>query len=133
MPKKKHKLAKIKRLDKGSFSLGNLLAHLIINVFTLMVVEYIVPGFKFADIYAALMAAVVIGVVNTFIRPVLQIIALPISILTLGVFAFLINVALLWSVSKIVPGFTIESFSTAIIASILMALVSWFLHKLAKD
>ena len=115
------------------FSLSDLLAHLIINVFALMVVEYIVPGFNFVDIYAALIAAVVIGAVNTFIRPVLQIIALPVSIITLGLGAFLINVTLLWWVGKIVPGFSIDSFTTAIIASIVMAFVSWFLHKLARD
>jgi len=135
MPRvKKAKIARVKKIkEKRTFSIQTLILHLIINVFTLLVVEYIIPGFDFLDIYSAVVTAVAIGVVNTFIRPILQIIALPISILTLGVFAFLINVALLWGVSKFVPGFTIDSFSTAVIASILMAMVSWFLHKLARD
>ena len=110
-----------------------LIVRLAINVFALLVVEYLVPGFKLASLTAAVVAAVVIGVVNTFIRPILQFVALPISLLTFGLFALLINVLLLWATSTFVPGFEIANFSTAIIASILLSLVSWFLHKLAQE
>lgn len=110
-----------------------LIIRLAINVFALLVVEYIVPGFILKDIWTAIVAAVAIGVVNTFIKPVLQLIALPISLLTLGIGAFLINVLLLWGTSKLVPGFYISSFMTAIIASIVLSLVTWFLHKLARE
>jgi|SRR3972149_7516279 len=106
---------------------------LALNTFTLLIVAYLVPGFNFVDLWTAIVAAVVIGIVNTFIKPVLQIIALPISIITFGIAAFLINVFLLWGVSFIVPGFEIESFLTAVIASIVLSLVSLFLHKLSED
>lgn len=106
---------------------------LAINVFALWVVTYLVPGFILTDLRSTIVAAVVIGVVNTFIRPILQLIALPISILTFGIAAFFINVALLWFTSKLVPGFEIATFTTAIIASIVLSLVSWFLYKLASD
>lgn len=110
-----------------------LLMRLAINVFALFVVEYLVPGFILKDLWTAVVAAVAIGIVNTFIKPILQLIALPISIVTLGIGAFLINVLLLWGTSKLVPGFFIASFSTAIIASIVLSLVTWFLHKLAHE
>ena len=110
-----------------------LILRLAVNVFTLLVVEYIVPGFVLADIYTAVVAAVIIGVVNTFIRPILQLIALPVSLITFGISAFLINVVLLWGTSLLIPGFTIETFWTAVIASIALALVSWFLHRLARE
>jgi putative membrane protein len=110
-----------------------LIVRLAINVFALLIVEYLVPGFRLASLSAAIVAAVVIGIVNTFIRPILQFIALPISLLTFGIFAFLINVLLLWATSKFVPGFEIASFTTAAVASILLSLVSWFLHKLAQE
>ena len=110
-----------------------LIVRLAINVLALLVVEYLVPGFELASYQAAIVAAVVIGVVNTFIRPILQLVALPISIVTLGISAFLINVMLLWLVAYFVPGFEITSFTTAIIASILLSLVSWFLNRLASD
>ncbi len=110
-----------------------LLIRLTINVFTLLVVEYLVPGFTLANFWTAVVAAIAIGIVNTLIKPILQLIALPISILTFGLFAFLVNVFLLWVTSKFVPGFNIANFTTAIIASIVLSLVSWFLHKLASE
>ena len=110
-----------------------IIVRLTINVFTLLVVEYLVPGFQFANLWTAVVAAIAIGIVNTLIKPILQLIALPITLLTFGIFAFLVNVFLLWMTSKFVPGFTIDTFTTAIVASILLSLVSWFLHKLASE
>lgn len=110
-----------------------LLITLALNVFTLLIVSYLVPGFIFGSLWATVVAAVVIGIVNTFIKPVLQIIFIPLSIITFGITAFLINVVLLWGVSFVVPGFTINTFLTAVIASIVLSLVSMFLHKLAEN
>ncbi len=109
-----------------------LFAKIAINTISLLVVAYVLPGFIVASPQAAVVAAILLGVVNTFIRPILQIIALPISILTLGVFAFFINVFLLWGVSSIVPGFEISSFVVASIASILLTLVTSFLEHSTK-
>lgn len=111
----------------------HLVARLGINVFALFIVEYLVPGFKLANFWAAIVAAVVIGIVNTLIKPILQLIALPVSILTFGISAFLINVFLLWGTAKVVPGFEIEGFTTALLASFVLSLVSWFLHRLASN
>lgn len=110
-----------------------LIIRLGLNVFALLVVEYLVPGFILRDFWTAIVAAIVIGVINSFIKPILQLVALPISVFTLGISAFLINVALLWGASLIVPGFEIKSFLTAVIASIALSLVSWFLHRLASE
>jgi putative membrane protein len=110
-----------------------LIIRLAVNVFALLVVEYVVPGFVLKDIWTAVVAAVAIGIVNTLIKPVLQLIALPISILTLGIGAFLINVLLLWGTSRLVPGFYIASFTTAVLGSLVLSLVTWFLHKLARE
>jgi len=110
-----------------------LVVRLAINVLALLVVEYLVPGFELTSYQSAIVAAIVIGVVNTFIRPLLQLIALPISLLTFGISAFLINVFLLWGIAYVVPGFEITSFLTAVIAAIVLSLVSWFLHKLASE
>jgi len=106
---------------------------LIINSFALAVVGYLLPGVAFTDIFALIVTAIVLGIVNTLIRPVLQIIALPISIITFGIAALLINVSLLWFVAFVVPGFSINSFQTAVLGSILLSLVSWFLHRLEKE
>lgn len=110
-----------------------LIIRLGINVFALLVVSYLIPGFTFTTVWDAVVAAIVIGVANTFLKPILQIIALPITILTFGITAFLINVFMIWLASMIVPGFQINSFLTAVIASILLSLISWFLHTLAAE
>lgn len=110
-----------------------LLIRLTLNVFTLLIVSYLVPGFEFTGLWATIVAAVVIGVINTFIKPVLQIIFIPLTIITFGITAFLINVVLLWATSFVVPGFEIASFTTAIIGSIVLSLVSMFLHKLGEE
>jgi|SRR3989344_5315227 len=115
------------------FTKMRLLIKLLLNIFTLMIVAYLVPGFYFETLWATIVTAIVIGVVNTFIKPILQIIFLPLSIVTFGITAFLINVVLLWGVSFIVPGFEIADFLTAIIGSIVLALVSMFLHKLSEN
>ncbi len=109
-----------------------LILRLAINVFALLIVATLVPGFNLDNIWTAVVTAVVFGVINTFIRPILQIIALPVSLLTLGLAAFLINVLLLYATSYLVPGFTIDTFLTAMMASILLSLVSWFLNHLAS-
>lgn len=117
----------------GKGKLSNLIVRLTLNVLALLVVEYLVPGFELLNYQAAIVAAIVIGIVNTFIRPIVQLIALPVSILTFGITAFLINVLLLWGAAYVVPGFAINTFTTAILASIVLSLVSWFLNKLTKE
>lgn len=129
------KLTKLKRLKdkKQGDSLPQLIVKLSINTFALLVVAYVVPGFVLQNLQAAIVAAVILGVVNTFLRPVIQLIALPLTLLTLGLAAFFVNVGILWFVAKFVPGFVIDTFITAIIGSLLLTLTSWFLHKLAKN
>jgi len=109
-----------------------ILLRLAVNVFALFVVEYLVPGFVLSDYRAAIVAAIVIGVINTFIKPLVQLIALPLSIFTLGITALVINVLFLWGAAYIVPGFYIDTFTTALIASVVLSLVSWFLSKLSR-
>lgn len=110
----------------------NLITHLVINVLALLVVDYLLPGMGFRDLMSTLVAAVVIGIINTYIRPIVQILALPFSLLTLGLTALLINVGLLWLASIIVPGFEIDGFTTALVASVLLTLTGWVLHRMAR-
>ena len=109
-----------------------LIIKIFLNTFALLIVSYLVPGFIFESLWTTIVTAVVIGIVNSFIKPILQIIFLPLSIVTFGITAFLINVVLLWGVSFVVPGFEIQNFMTAVIASIALSLVSLFLHKLSE-
>lgn len=109
-----------------------LFGYLIINTAALLITAYLIPGFTVVNLQAAIIAAVVIGIINTFIKPILQLITLPITILSLGLFALILNIVLLMAAAAITPGFDIDSFMTAILGSIVLSLVSAFLGMLTK-
>lgn len=129
---KKVSSAKLTPMESQRGGLLNAFVWVGVNATTLLIVEYLLPGFTITNLWNAIVAAIIIGVINTYIRPVLQLIALPLSILTLGIFAFLINVFLLMFASWIVPGFEITDFWTAVLASILITFIGWFFRKLTK-
>ncbi len=109
-----------------------ILGSLVINTVALLITAYLIPGFVVENLVAAVVAAFVIGVINTFIKPILQIIALPITFMTLGIFALVLNILLLWAAAYITPGFSIDGFLTAVIGSIVLSLTSAFLNLLTK-
>ena len=96
----------------------------LLNTVTLLFVAQLVPGFVVETFWSALIAALVLGLVNAVIRPVLLILTLPINFLTLGLFTFVINALMLLLVSHIVKGFTITSFAAALVGGIVLWLVS---------
>ncbi|SRR5258706_8556652 len=108
----------------------NLLIHWVLNALALYIVARILPGFHLSDFSSALVAAIIIGLVNALIRPILLLLTLPISILTLGLFALVINALMLLLASAISPGFKIDGFWWAFLGSILLSLVSTILHSL---
>ncbi|MBC5798243.1 phage holin family protein [Sphaerospermopsis sp. LEGE 00249] len=92
----------------------------------LLVTSQIVPGFIIKTFVAALGAAIVIGLVNAIIRPILSLLAFPITLITFGLFTFVINALTLWLASAITPGsgFEIQGFIPAFLGSIVLAIVS---------
>lgn len=109
-----------------------LFGFLLINVLALLITAYLVPGFVIANYQAAIVAAIVIGVINTFIKPVVQLIALPITFVTLGLFSIVINIAFLFLAAQLTPGFDINGVIPALLGSIVLSLVSSFLGMLTK-
>lgn len=101
-----------------------LLLHWILSALALLIVAYFVPGFFVAGIVAALIAAAVVGLLNATIGALLKIITFPITILTLGIFWFVINALILELASAVVPGFQIRSFGAAFIGAIVLAVVN---------
>lgn len=96
----------------------------IINALALLLVAYLVPGFGVATLYTALIAALVLGLVNALVRPLLFVLTLPVTILTLGLFTFVLNALMIWLVSTIVKGFTVEGFVPALLAAVILWVVS---------
>lgn len=106
---------------------------LVLNALALMVTAYIVPGLGVANFTTALLAGIVLGVVNTFVRPVLSYLTKPINNITLGLFAFVVNAVVLFIVSYVVPGFTVDGWVAAILGAIVLAVVATVLSSLLKD
>lgn len=109
-----------------------LLANWIVNALALFIVSKIVPGIFLSDFASALVAVIVIGFINAIIKPILLLLTLPINILTLGLFTFIINAAMLLLASTFTPGFKVDGFVTALVGSILLSIVSTILHMLTR-
>ncbi len=101
---------------------SRIVASWIINAISFFVVSKIVPGIHFRDFVSILLAGVVLGIVNATLKPFFIIISLPISVLTLGIFFFVVNGIVLETVATLVPGFSIASFWTAVWGSVLLSI-----------
>lgn len=111
----------------------NLLLRWLVNAGALLLVAYLYPGVQVASFGAALIAALVLGLVNALVRPVLVVLTFPVTILTLGLFLFVINALLFWLVAELVGGFTVSGFVGALVGSLLFSLItlvtSWLFFK----
>ena len=107
-----------------------LLAVWIINALALLLVAYLLTGIHVNGFGSALIAALVLGLINTLIRPILVILTLPVTLLTLGLFIFVINALLFLFVGNLLAGFQVASFGAALLGSILYSVISWLLSSL---
>lgn len=104
----------------------SILINWLISAITILIAAYLLPGVHVATFTAALVTAVVLGIINLFIKPLLIILTLPITILTLGLFTLVINAVLILLASSIVPGFTVDGFWWALIFSIVLSIINSF-------
>jgi len=110
-----------------------LLVHLVVSTLLLLLVSQLVTGIHFDSFGSALLAALVLGVVNFLVRPILVLITLPVTILTLGLFLIVVNALMLMLTSALVPGFRVAGFVPALVAAVLLGLfnlvVSALMHR----
>ena len=105
---------------------------LLINSVAVFAAGYILPGIKIENFVTAIIASIVLGVLNTFVKPILIILTLPINIITFWLFTFVINAVLVLIAAAIVPGFHVDGFWWALIFSLVLSVVSSFLNSLTK-
>jgi len=105
--------------------LGKLLLVWLINALALLALPYLVPSVRVDSFTAALVAALVLGLVNTLIRPLLVLLTLPATLLTLGLFIFVINGLLFWMVASFLDGFHVAGFWSAVLGAIVYGIISW--------
>ena len=103
------------------------LVHWAIVAASLWIAAYLIPGVVVRSVTALLIAALVLGLVNALVRPILTILTLPITILTLGLFYLVVNGVAFALAASLVPGFELAGFGSAILGALLVSLVSWVL------
>ena len=101
-----------------------------LNTLALLAVAYLMPSVQIQSFGTALVAALVLGLANAVVRPILVLLTLPVTILTLGLFLLVINGAVFLGVARLVSGFEVAGWWAAILAAILFSIVSWFLSAL---
>lgn len=104
-----------------------ILFHWLVATLAILVAAYIVPGTT-VTLTGAIIAAIVLGALNLFIRPILLILTFPITVITLGFFSLVINALLVMLAAALVPGFVITGFWTALFFALVLAVINWVFH-----
>ena len=110
--------------------LMNFILKWLIGAGAFLLVAYILPGITVSSFYTALIVAFVWGLISFFLKPILHILALPITLLTLGLFSFVINGLLFWFMSSFIKGFEVDGFLSAILGAFLVSLFTWLARKI---
>jgi len=105
----------------------NFLINWMVSGMAIVITAYLLPGVRLSGLFAALVTALVLGFINAFIKPLLTLLTLPLTVLTLGLFALVINALLIILTSKIVPGFQVQGFWWAMAFSLVLAVVNFVL------
>ncbi|MGH7774740.1 MAG: phage holin family protein [Candidatus Binatia bacterium] len=109
------------------------LVTLVLNALALLLVAHLIQGIRVSGFVAALIAAFVLGLLNALIKPILILLTLPLNVLTLGLFTFVINAFILWLAAALVPGFAIDRFfPTAILAAIVLAVINMLISLVVR-
>jgi putative membrane protein len=118
----------LSNLTLQTMAMGKFFAKTIATAVAVLFAAYILKGVHVDDTVTALLVAVVLGLMNSFIKPILVILTIPITILTLGLFLLIINIIIVKWVANIVPGFTVNGWFTALIFSLVVSFVSSFIE-----
>ena len=106
-----------------------ILVHILATAGALLLMPSFVQGIAVANFYTAAIVALIWGLISVTIRPILGLLTLPINLITFGLFSFILNALLFWAMELIVPGFDVAGFVPALLGSVVLSLVSWFLQK----
>jgi len=104
------------------------LARLLLNGLAIIVAAWLIPGLQLAGPGSALIAGAILGIVNALVRPVLLLLTLPFTLITLGLFIFVVNALCLGLTAALVPGFEINGFGAAFFGALIVTIVSWILN-----
>ena len=106
------------------------LARLVLNGVAIIIAAWLLPGLHISGPFAGLVAGVILGFVNAIVRPVLFFLTLPLTLITLGLFIFVLNAVCFGLTAWLVPGFSVDGFGWALLGALLVSIVSWILNGL---
>ncbi len=109
------------------------LARLVLNAVAIGAAAWLVPGVQLAGPMPAVIAGILLGFVNALVKPILILLTLPFTLLTLGLFLFVVNAICFALTAALVPGFDLDGFSAAFFGALVVTLVSWVVHALVAD
>lgn len=109
------------------------LLKVLVNAFAIYFVAQIVPGIEVASLWTAVGAGLVLGLLNAIVRPILILLTLPVTLVSLGLFLFVLNAFCLWLTALLVKGFEVHGFWTAVFGALLVSLVSWILNAFVSE
>lgn len=107
-----------------------LIVRLLLSTLAVIIGAYLIPGVSVDGIVTALIVAVVLGLLNAIVKPILIILTIPVTILTLGLFLLVINVIIIYITDYFIPGFSVAGFFPALIFSLVLAVVGWILNSI---
>jgi putative membrane protein len=110
-----------------------ILLSILLNALAIYVAAYLLDGIMLSGLAATLVAGLVFGIVNTFIKPVLILLTLPLTIITLGLFIFVVNAICLALTAALVPGFEISGFWSAVGGALIVSIVGWVLNAVVRE
>ncbi|WP_281185331.1 phage holin family protein [Trichlorobacter lovleyi] len=99
----------------------------LISSFAIVITAYLLPGIHLSGFKAALLTALALGLINAFIKPVLSLLTLPLTVMTLGLFSLVLNALLIMLTAKLVPGFQVQGFFWAVAFSVVLTITNWIL------
>jgi len=105
-----------------------ILARILVTAGALLLIANVIPGIVVASWTVAIIAALVWGLMSVTVRPLLNLLALPINLLTFGLFSFIINALLFWLMAAFIPGFSVAGFIPALEGSLILMIIAWILH-----
>ena len=104
----------------------------LLSALSIIISAYLIPGVVVASLWTALIISLVLGLLNLVVKPILLLLTLPVNLLTLGLFTFVINALMVWFTSTIVKGFTVGSFLNALLFSLLLTIIQYLFEIVTK-
>jgi len=114
-----------KILTKEELGMRGILLRWLVLTASIILASYLIDGIRVSGFFSAFFAAAILGILNAFLRPVILLLTLPLNILTLGLFTFIINALMLQMASGVISGFEVRGFWTAVFGSLAISTVSW--------